>query len=149
MKIRIIAAVVAGIAIAAAPAVAAARPDLHVTSLVDPPSAMHVGDEFSSLARVTNSGTAKVGKSTTTRFYLTTDPRAAPRQYLLLSRTTHRLRPGGTTFVSLRVRIPQDIPSGNAYYLVACADATKLVRESNERNNCIVGVTEMVILPHR
>jgi hypothetical protein len=142
MNTKLIATAIAAAAIAAAPAPAgaAARPDLRVTMLVDPPSALRVGDEFSSLARVTNSGVAKAGKATITRFYLTTDARDEPRQVPLQSRDTHRLRPGSSTFVSLRSRVPQGVAVSKEYSLVACVDATRRVRESDERHNCFASV---------
>jgi hypothetical protein len=50
-------------------------------------------------------------------------------------RSIGRLRPGASSRGSKTLRIPSSLPSGS-YRLLACADARKRIRESNERNNC-------------
>ena len=109
------------------------RPDLTVARLGNPPATLAVGAKLTAADTTKNRGRATAGKSTT-RYYLSLDKKKSRTDALLGSRSVPRLRGGRSSKGRKAVTVPT-VPAG-AYYLLACADDRKKVRESNERNNC-------------
>jgi hypothetical protein len=99
-----------------------ARPDLVETAV----SVSAHGRSLRVTDTVRNRGAATASRSTT-RYYL--------GRLRIGVRSVGRLSPGARARGSQRLRIPSSLPSGS-YHLLACADARKRIRESNERNNC-------------
>jgi subtilase family serine protease len=82
-----------------------------------------------------------------TRYYLSLNTlKDAADKLLEGSRSVPGLAPGGISTGTMDVRIPDATPVG-FYYLLACADDTILVAESNENNNCRVSVTRVQVIP--
>lgn len=82
-----------------------------------------------------NQGAGNAGSSTT-RYYLSVTPGAAPAGTLLSgTRAVPALVAGASSAGTATVTISPYLPPGN-YYLLACADDTRYVIESNENNNC-------------
>ncbi len=110
-------------------------PDLVISSVTDPPSAAGGGDIFSVSDTVLNQGTADSGGSTT-RFYLSLDMnKDAGDVGLTGARGLSGLAPGASNNGTINVGVPFGIVAGT-YYLLACADDSGFVTESDELNNC-------------
>ncbi|HET6900801.1 MAG TPA: Ig-like domain-containing protein, partial [Vicinamibacteria bacterium] len=110
-----------------------ARPDL-VTIHGFLPASVPVGGTVT-VAEVTfNTGAAAAGASTT-RYYLSPDPVWSTSDRLLASRSVGPLASGSFSLGPiLNVVIPAGtVPGG--YYLLAVADADRVIVESNEANN--------------
>ena len=65
---------------------------------------------------------------------------------LIGARTVPILGPSASSSASVAVTIPSTTLPGT-YFLLACADDTKLVAESNEANNCRASGTALVVNP--
>ena len=138
-------AVLACLPFAAVTAGAAGRPDLRVSGIVEPPSALRPGDEFSTVAVVSNVG-GRSAAASHTEFYLSRDDRLEPSAVLVSTRRTHRIRAGGETRVDARIRIPSDFPTNTERFLVACADGRERVRERDERRNCFGSALSVFVI---
>jgi RHS repeat-associated protein len=121
------------VATAAAPA---ARPDLAVTRVSDPPADALRGQAFRVQDRVRNTGGAAAGKSRV-RYWLSLDAKRGKGDLVLGTRTVGRLAPGRKAKGSVQLTVPTRAAYGS-YRLIACADATAAVRERREGNNCRV-----------
>jgi pectate lyase/subtilase family serine protease len=114
--------------------------DLAVTAVSAPPASAQVGLSFTVTDTVVNQGSAAAGASTI-RYYFSLDPlRDAGDMLLLGTRSVPGLAAGATSTGSVTLTIPLTLPLG-AYYLLACADDTAAVVESNEANNCLASTT--------
>jgi subtilase family serine protease len=110
-------------------------PDLTLTSITDPPSGAAPGSGFAVSDTVTNSGPVPAGPSVA-RFYLSLDAQKDPADPLLTgSRSVGDLAPGATSTGSTTVTIPTSVAAGT-YFLIACANDTGTLLESNSANNC-------------
>jgi hypothetical protein len=110
------------------------RPDLITLHAIYPPASVHAGSAVTVAEVTVNIGTAAAGASVT-RYYLSTDPVLSPTDRPLASRS---VGPLGAGTLSLTGAINVVIPIGTApgsYYLLAVADADRVVVESNESNN--------------
>ena len=93
---------------------------------------------------VQNNGNVTAGASTS-RFYLSLDTRRNTGDLLLTgSRAVPSLAPGAATAGTSTVKIPTTTPLGY-YYLLTCADDTKVLAETNEVNNCRASATTMQV----
>lgn len=126
-------------------AAGAADPDLEVTMLIDPPSVLPAGAEFSTAAMVANRG-SRVSPGSQTRFYLSANTTQGSSDLVLGSRTTRRLAPKSESLRTLRIELPASTSPGE-YFLLACADSAQKVRERVERNNCIASAYPMIVPP--
>jgi subtilase family serine protease len=119
-------------------------PDLIETSVTDPPPSSKPGNTFSVTDTAKNQGNADSGASQT-RYYLSTDKITSTTDKLLTgSRSVSALTPGSTDGGTVTVTIPTGTTLGS-YYLLACADDTNLVIESNEHNNCKASINKVQI----
>ena len=110
-------------------------PDLIEHSVSSPPAIALLGGSFSVTDTAENQGTLDSGPSTT-QYYLSLDTMKNAGDILLGgSRSVPDLLLGATSTGTVTVTIPSSTAPG-AYYLVACADDTNGVAESNENNNC-------------
>jgi cysteine-rich repeat protein len=119
--------------------------DLIESAITDPPSSITVGGTFNVTETVTNQGQGPAGASQTS-FYLSTDRTKSGADPVLAGArgVGPILGGGGTSTGTTAVTIPTAIASG-AYYLIACADATNLVSEVDETNNCLASVNTVTI----
>jgi hypothetical protein len=123
------------------------KPDLAETSVSNPPASVRRRGSFSVTDVVRNQGTAAAVKSTT-RFYLSLDTvRSAGDLLLGGSRAVPALAAGAQSTGTKTVKIPSGATVGTSYFVLACADDTGVVAESNETNNCIASATSVTITP--
>jgi subtilase family serine protease len=112
--------------------------DLIITSVTDPPVQVWAGKTFSATATVKNQGLIGPANAfSTTRYYLSHDPLSKSGATLLAGSSSVPLIPTGGTDTTGAT--PLTVPSGaspGTYYLLACADDTALIRETDKTNNC-------------
>ena len=121
-------------------------PDFVQVAVSDPPATLRAGRRFNVSDTVRNNGAAGA-EASATRFFLSLDARRnAGDRRLIGSRPVHALAAGEESAGTTTVRIPRTVSPG-VYFLLACADNTKLSAEGNERNNCLTSTTQIVILP--
>lgn len=126
----------------------AARPDLVVKSLRGVPDALGRGESFEVRVKVRNAGNRKAGRSVA-RFYLSPNPQRSGKVTRLGGKLKVKpLRPGDSFKDKVNLTVPPSTPLGSLY-LVACADDTRKVRESDENNNCRVSRGTVEIGPAR
>jgi hypothetical protein len=120
---------------AAAPAaLAKSRPDLRIRSVSKPPAAVERTAGFDVTITVSNAaGTAKASK---TAFYLSRSTRKARGAIRLKpDQAVPKLKPRASAVSTTTLVVPGSVRLGK-YHLIACADATRKVRERSETNNC-------------
>ena len=110
--------------------------NLTISAVGSPPSTIVRGQSFTASDTVRNAGTAIAGSSSTA-YYLSGD--WAPGGDLALSgtRSVVSIAAGGSSSGTRSVIVPTTTPAGT-YRVVACADASRVVVESNEGDNCRV-----------
>jgi hypothetical protein len=120
-----------------AQAEAKSRPDLTVKTVSTAPGSVGPGD-----ALVVTDTTANVGseaaKASKTTFALSTDPVAGGSDLPLGQRSVGRLKPRKRSRGFAIFTLPGSLLTGN-YFVVACADGRKGVKERRESNNCASG----------
>jgi len=118
------------------------KPDLIETAVSNPPASAITGSSFSVTDTVKNQGNASAGASITS-YYLSLDTAKGSGDIPLTgSRSVPSLGINGTNSGTITVTIPSGTASGS-YYLLACADDTNVVPESNEGNNCITSASKV------
>jgi hypothetical protein len=121
-------------------------PDLVVTFVTRPPGAAARGSSFLVADRVRNQGEG-LARSSETRFYLSRNKAKNPGDFLMVgSRHVPELEPGEESTNTTAVVIPLDILP-DSYFLLACADDLKEVRESGGPNNCLASATRVRVTP--
>jgi hypothetical protein len=119
-------------------------PDLIETAVSNPPATVLQGGSFSVTDTVQNQGSVGAGASTT-RYYLSLDTAKSGGDVLLTgTRSVPALAPLATSTGTVTVTVP-GATAANTYFLLACADDTGLVAESNEGNNCIASSTTVQV----
>ena len=132
---------------AAAGTVTVALPDLVEQTVSNPGGPVRRGTAFTVSDTVVNDSRVGTPRSTTTRYYLSADALRSTGDTLLTgTRTVPILGPSASSSASVAVAIPSTTLPGT-YFLLACADDTKLVAESNEANNCRASGTALVVNP--
>lgn len=111
----------------------APRPDLTVTS-VTAPTTVRQGASLAVTTVVRNAGRA-AARSTTVRLVLSRDRRPGADRALTPARSVPLLRPARASRKTARVTVPASTPVGT-WYVLACADPGRRVRETRENNNC-------------
>jgi len=132
---------------ASAAVVTVALPDLvqHAVSNLGGP--FRRGTAFTVSDTVRNDAQVGTPRSTTTRYYLSTDTARSTGDTLLTGvRTVPILGPAAGSSGSVTAVIPSTTIPGT-YFVLACADDTKLVAESSEANNCRASGTAVVVNP--
>jgi subtilase family serine protease len=107
-------------------------PDLDISAL-SVPSASGQGQSLVITDTTKNMG-GGVADSSVTQFYLSTDSSVDTSDTLLGSRNVPELVPGGYSYGSTTVTIPEET-SGGSWYIVAKADGVEVVPETSENNN--------------
>lgn len=122
------------------------RPDLAQTAVSSPPSGAAPGSRFSVTDTVTNQGAVGSGPSTT-RYYLSVDQQRGTGDKLLTgSRSVPALAAGYFSSGTVDVTIPAATTPGT-YHVLACADDTSVVPETNEGNNCLASTGQLTVGP--
>lgn len=112
------------------------RPDLVTTTISSPPPEDPSGTMMELWDSVRNQG-QEASAPSTSQYYLSLDGLRDAADILLNgSRSVPALARFETSQGMTRVMVPQGIPPGE-YRLLACADDTLLVTESDETNNCL------------
>jgi CARDB len=115
---------------------ARSRPDLVVSGLRKAPKTLVGGKAKTLKVKVSNAGRVSAHRSKV-RVYLGWDRRLELGRMLRVGTgSVPRLGPRRSRTVKLRMRVPLTVAERSGLYLVACADDTKRVRETKERNNC-------------
>jgi hypothetical protein len=121
------------------------EPDLIETAVSDPPSSSTAGASFSVTDTVKNQGSTSAGASITS-YYLSLDTTKGSGDILLTgSRSVPSLGMNETNSGILTVTIPSGTGSGS-YYLLACADNTNMVEESDDNNNCLASMSKVSVV---
>jgi uncharacterized repeat protein (TIGR03803 family) len=119
-------------------------PDLVVTEVSDPPPTALVGRKFTVIDTVANLGTV-AARAFSVRYYLSPDAVKSTSDLLLMgARSVLSLAAGATSTGTRSVTVPSTAPLGT-YYVVACADDSNKVPESDNANNCRVSATTVLI----
>ena len=127
------AACLAATRVPAASAAPSPRPDL-ATKSVTVTAAAKPGEEVAVTTKVKNASKTKA-PGTRTTFALSTDKSAGGDIALPVKGKVKALKPGKSAAVKASVVLPDSTPDGS-YFVIACADGGKKVRESKEKNNC-------------
>lgn len=111
------------------------RPDLVVSSVAASPAKVAAGGVLTVKDTTANRG-RKAAPRSVTRYVLSKDKKLNRGDVRLRDRAVRALKPRKKQATkALKVRVPATTKPGT-YWLLACADARKKVKESNERNNC-------------
>jgi hypothetical protein len=122
-----------------------ALPDYIEFYVFDPPQAVAPGDKFWVLDVTINQGIAGATKSSYTRYYLSLDGTKSTTDKILTgNRLVPALGAGGFSWGIVSVTVPSSMPLEN-YYLLACADDTKSVPETDENNNCFASFGRVTV----
>ena len=113
---------------------AAERADLVEVSVSKPPGSVAAGMGFTAKDKVKNAGGRRAGRSAT-GYYLSKDRKRSKGDVRLGRRQVPRLKPGKASAGSRAVVVPAGL-AFSRYYLIACADDKKAIREAKEGNNC-------------
>jgi hypothetical protein len=122
-------------------------PDLVETTVSVSPASVRRGGVLVIADTTVNQGTAAAGASTT-RYYLSADGvRNAGDKALSGSRSVPALAAGASAVGSATsVTVPNNTALSQ-YYVLACADDKKAVKESNESNNCQASAGTVQVSP--
>ncbi len=131
---------------ASAGSVVVAAPDLVATTVSNPPATARVGTSFNVTDSAANRGRVASAASVT-RYYLSLDRAKSTGDALLGgSRNVPILAVNAVSTGAATVTIPTATAAGT-YYLLACADDTKVRVESNETNNCVASASAIKVGP--
>jgi subtilase family serine protease len=121
--------------------------DLQVTALSAPPAIAAATSSFAVTDTTVNAGVTGSAPATTTRYYLSTDTLRDGADILLAgARAVPSLVAGAASSGTVTVTVPGTTPVG-VYFLLACADDTAQVPETNESNNCRASATTVQVTP--
>jgi subtilase family serine protease len=121
------------------------RPNLTVSSLGEPPAALAPASTLTVATTVQNIGTV-AAPSSTLRFYVSADTQKDATDVLLSgTRAIGTLAPGAVSVGNTSVVLPSATPFGT-YHLLACADDTLRVSETDEQNCRASAGTILVVL---
>jgi hypothetical protein len=139
----------AGIALlllASAVAEAQTRPNLRESAVSTSATAVRAGEKLQVSDTAVNAGGSGAPPSRTQYRLVPTGAHPHGYRVALGSRAVPALGPGDRSTGSRRVRVPRALtPRG--YRLLACADASHVVRESHERDNCRAAGHTIKVLP--
>jgi hypothetical protein len=111
--------------------------------VTNPPTTVLDGSSFSVTDTVQNIGSAAAAASTT-RYYLSTTTSKSGARLLTGSRAVPSLAPSATSNGTVTVTVSAGT-AGATYFLLACADYTLVVPETNENNNCKASATQVTV----
>jgi CARDB len=146
----VLAAVLMAALVAASSQAAGRKPDLVVTDFPSLKSRNYVfsGElsKYSFSDTTKNSGSAKAGRSKTALVLRDSLLSADPGLAVARRDVPSLLRGRSNTGSGVGIKIPSKSQIG-AYYALVCADRSKLVKESNENNNCKNTNERLSIIP--
>ena len=119
--------------------------DLVSTYVSNPPVTAKVGATFKISDSTENRG-KMASPVSVTRYYLSLDRIYGTGDRLLGARNVPALAPNTVSTGAVMVTIPTGTPVGT-YFLLACADGTRVSIELNETNNCVASATAMSVGP--
>jgi subtilase family serine protease len=94
-----------------------------------------------------NQGRGAAAAATFTQFYLSSfTTKTSASRLLVGARAVSAIAAAATSAGSINVSVPADVLTGT-YYLLACADDTNLLLETNDTNNCTAAPTRMQVGP--
>ena len=121
--------------------------DLVVTALSAPPATAAASSSFAVTDTTQNVGATGSAPASSTRYYLSTNTLRDAGDILLTgARAVPALAAGGSSAGTVTVTIPASVLVG-PYFLLACADDTAQVPETNETNNCSASATTVQVTP--
>jgi hypothetical protein len=129
---------------AAAATIVVGRPDLVETVVSNPPAVARPGTSFAVTDTVRNQGTVPASASTSHYYFSADTQKSADDRLLTGTRSVPTLAAGAASTLTVTVTIPSATPPGT-YFLLACADDTKLVAESDEGNNCLASAGAITV----
>lgn len=137
-------AVTVGMLAAHGPAAEAAprRADLAVTKLGAAPATAQPGGSFGVTATVANRGRA-AAPATKLTVYLSKDKRRGAADLAGGTVGVRRLPAGKKQAVTVATKVPATAAGG--YWVIACADAARKVRETAEKDNCRVAKAQVTV----
>jgi hypothetical protein len=125
---------------ASAGSIVVAAPDLVATTVSNPPATARVGTSFNVTDSTANRG-GVASAASVTRYYLSLDrAKSTGDPPLSGGRNVPILASNAVSAGAATVTIPTATPVGT-YYLLACADDTRVSIESNETNNCVASAS--------
>lgn len=134
--LSILAVLLALLVVGAGPASAAApRPNLKPATPTGAPNPVIAGLNLKAEVVVRNASRTKAGKSTRVDFWLSIFPEVGGGDYKLGAAKIGKLNAGKGATATFTQTIPTFMPPGN-YFLIACADSARRLREKSERDNC-------------
>jgi trimeric autotransporter adhesin len=101
----------------------------------DPPASAVTGASFPVTITVENTGDAGATAASTTRYFLSTDRQVGDDARFTATTVVPPLGIGGSDTQVVVLTIPGGVAPGS-YFVVACADRTKVVPKLDDRNNC-------------
>jgi CARDB len=110
-------------------------PDLAVGKVSKPPASVVVGTKLNVVVKLRNKGKAKAGKSRLGLYLATGKKHRAKKDRRLGRAKIKALRAHKRAKAKFSVVFPANVTPGT-YRLIACADDSKRLRESKERDNC-------------
>jgi subtilase family serine protease len=118
-----------------------------MTVVSNPPPAVARGEHFAVTDTVKNQG-AVLSASSATRYYLSPDGEKGSGDTLLVGRRSVPSLAAGASSSgpAISLTIPSTAPPG-LHYLLACADDTATVIESDESNNCKASSGQVTVGP--
>jgi hypothetical protein len=124
--------------------VIAPAPDLAVASVRPPPAQVRRGTTFTAGDRTMNTGQL-ASVASVNRYLLSRDKQRGGGDVLLAPRRqVPALAPTADSSGTVKVTIPKSTPAG-LYWVLACADDTNVVAESNESQNCKASSTQVKV----
>jgi hypothetical protein len=133
--VRLAGAAVAIATVTFAPAaLAAPRPDLRASAPAKLPQSAQPGGSFTATDAVKNAGRRRAPASLT-RWFLSADAKRGKGDIAIASRKVPALKPGKRSKGPVAAKLPA-VLAGGSFFVLACADDKKRVKEANERNNC-------------
>lgn len=118
------------------------RADLAVTKIGAAPATAQAGSTVTVAATVANRGRA-AAPATRLTVYLSTDKRPGTGDVAVGSAAVKKLKAGKKQAVRARATLPAT--AGGAYWLIACADAAKKVKEPGEKDNCRTSKSQVTV----
>src|SRR5207237_8837858 len=114
-----------------------------VTRVTTPPSTTAASTTVTGTNTPQNAGLSGTAPATSTRYYLSTNTlRDAGDTLLTGARAVPALAAGASSSGPVTVTIPASLPVGS-YFLLACADDTSPLPETDETNNCRASTTTL------
>jgi CARDB protein len=109
------------------------RADLVVSTVTAPPATAQPGTSFATSATVASKGRVAAGASSV-QFYLSKDRVRSSDDIAGGTAKIKKIKPKRKQTAKASIAVPQN--ADGTYYVVACADSRKKVKESKENNNC-------------